>query len=62
MSIFDGEIFDGAIDLWDVATSEHIRTLTGHTDEVNSIAFSPDGKKSQAEEEDLLTGKSIYGM
>ena len=29
--------------LWNVATGETIRTLTGHTKEVASVAFSPDG-------------------
>ena len=31
------------IRLWDTVTGTHIRTLTGHTDWVNSVAFSPDG-------------------
>ena len=30
--------------LWDVATGETKATLEGHTDSVNSVAFSPDGK------------------
>ncbi len=45
-----------AIVLWDAGTDEHIRTITGdplvrgfdpdgHTRDVNSVAFSPDGKK-----------------
>ena len=29
--------------LWDVATGENIATLEGHTDDVNTLAFSPDG-------------------
>ena len=29
--------------LWDVETGKHIRTLTGHTALVTSVAFSPDG-------------------
>ena len=29
--------------LWDVNTGENIRTLEGHTDDVNSVVFSPDG-------------------
>ena len=35
---------DKTIKLWDVATGTEIRTLTGHTGGVNSVAFSPDGK------------------
>jgi WD40 repeat protein len=30
--------------LWDVATAGATTTLTGHTDEVESVAFNPDGK------------------
>ena len=30
--------------LWDPATGEHLRTLTGHTGEVYGVAFSPDGR------------------
>ncbi len=33
-----------AIFLWDPATGKEIRRLTGHTEEVISIDFSPDGK------------------
>jgi Tol biopolymer transport system component len=31
------------IALWDVATGTRLATLQGHTDRVNSVAFSPDG-------------------
>ena len=34
---------DGAIILWDVATRTPATTLTGHSDEVYSVAFSPNG-------------------
>ena len=30
--------------LWDPATGEPLRTLTGHTDRVKGVAFSPDGR------------------
>ena len=30
--------------LWDPATGEHRRTLTGHTNTVFGVAFSPDGR------------------
>ena len=32
-----------AIRLWDVATGENIHTFWGHTTDVQSLAFSPDG-------------------
>ena len=30
--------------LWDPATGEYLRTLTGHDDGVVGVAFSPDGR------------------
>jgi len=30
--------------LWDLATGQQIRSFAGHTDEVNAVAFSPDGR------------------
>jgi len=30
--------------LWDVSTGGCIRTLTGHTSEIYSVSFSPDGQ------------------
>ena len=36
---------DDVLGLWDAKTSRHIKTLTGHTDEVRSVSFSPDGRK-----------------
>ncbi|KAK4204395.1 hypothetical protein QBC40DRAFT_272760 [Triangularia verruculosa] len=34
-----------AIKLWNMATGESIRTLTGHTSTVSSVVFSPDGSR-----------------
>ena len=34
---------DNIVHLWDVMTGEQKRTLTGHTEGVQSLAFSPDG-------------------
>ena len=31
--------------LWDAASGELLETLTGHGDEVGSVAFSPDGTR-----------------
>ncbi|WP_392530274.1 protein kinase [Nostoc sp. C117] len=36
--------WDNTIKLWDINTGKEIRTLIGHTNWVNSVAFSPDGK------------------
>ena len=35
---------DGTIQLWDVNTGKHLRTLKGHTEMVSALIFSPDGK------------------
>ena len=34
---------DTTVKLWDTATGKRLHTLSGHTDEVRSVAFSPDG-------------------
>ncbi len=36
---------DQPVKLWDVATGQELLTLKGHTDDVWSVAFSPDGKR-----------------
>ena len=35
---------DHTIKLWDVASGNKVRTLSGHSDSVNCVAFSPDGR------------------
>jgi WD40 repeat protein/uncharacterized caspase-like protein len=35
---------DNAIKLWDVASGRELQSLTGHTDAVQSVAFSPDSR------------------
>jgi WD40 repeat protein len=39
-----GNCIQGEIKLWEVATGSLVRTLSGHTNWVNSVAFSPDGR------------------
>ncbi|MYA71295.1 hypothetical protein F4Y19_14675, partial [Candidatus Poribacteria bacterium] len=34
----------GEIQLWDVRTGNKLTTLTGHTAQVETLKFSPDGK------------------
>ena len=34
---------DNTVQLWDAQTGAHKTTLTGHTKQVNSVAYSPDG-------------------
>src|SRR5262249_35292672 len=35
---------DNVVRLWDVETGEEIYCFSGHTAEINGVAFSPDGK------------------
>ena len=35
--------YDGTVRLWDLATQEEVAILRGHTDEVSSVLYSPDG-------------------
>ena len=35
---------DNTACLWNATTGELLQVLTGHTDCINSVAFSPDGK------------------
>ena len=34
---------DHTVKIWDVKTGNNLMTLTGHTDSVSSVNFSPDG-------------------
>ena len=38
---------DETVRLWDAVTGAALQTLEGHSDLVNSVAFSPDGKVEQ---------------
>ena len=48
LRVWDGIIYTNAdyntVRLWDVATGQLKNTLIGHTDDVDSMVFSPDGK------------------
>jgi WD40 repeat protein len=44
---------DHTLKLWDVATTKELRTLTGHSDRVNSVAFSPDDRASGSDDHTL---------
>ena len=39
-----GFCIQGEIKLWDVSSGREVRTLKGHSNDVESVAFSPDGK------------------
>jgi WD40 repeat protein len=59
---------DKTIKLWDFQTSWCIKTFTGHTDQVHSISFSPDGKfivsgdATSIQTWNLETGNCLYNM
>ena len=37
--------YDNTVKVWDSTTGDCINTLQGHTDEVHSVAFNPDGTR-----------------
>jgi len=43
-SVFASASSDTTIRLWDIASGKIVRLLQGHTDWVNALAFSPDGR------------------
>lgn len=59
---------DGKIRIWDVQSGAKVRTLTGHSDEISGLAFSPDGKKivssgdASARLWDVSTGEELVAM
>ena len=40
----DDKCIQGAMKLWDVTTGEELRSFSGHTGWITSVAFSPDGR------------------
>jgi len=43
---------DNTLKIWDANTGKELHTLTGHTDAVRSVAFSPDGQRIVSGSED----------
>ena len=46
---------DRSITFWNVASGEHLRTLTGHDESIHNLAFSPDGKRLASVSSDHTT-------
>jgi WD40 repeat protein len=44
--------YDGAVQVWDVATGKETLALRGHSDGVRGVAFSPDGRCIASADED----------
>jgi WD40 repeat protein len=40
----DKKLWQGEIKIWDAASGKELQTLAGHSDEIESVAYSPDGK------------------
>ena len=38
--------YDNTLKLWKMSDYSLVKTLTGHTDHVSSVAFSPDGNQN----------------
>ena len=43
---------DKTLRLWEVASGKELRCFEGHTDYVNSVCFSPDGRYALSGSED----------
>ncbi|MCI0712876.1 MAG: WD40 repeat domain-containing protein [Chloroflexi bacterium] len=47
---------DRQIDIWDAATGTHLNQMTGHTDTIFSVMYSPDGKWIASGSKDTTVG------
>ena len=44
--------WDKTVRIWDLTTRKEIHAITGHIKQVNSVAYSPDGKRLVTASED----------
>ena len=45
---------DETVRLWDVTSRQEIATLEGHTSDVNSVSFSPDGQTPSGSDDETV--------
>jgi WD40 repeat protein/serine/threonine protein kinase len=67
--VWDAASGDPTVRVWDAATGKELLTLKGHTDPVNSVSFSPDGRRLASASHDqtvrvwdAATGKELLAL
>lgn len=44
-NLFNSDVLNGELKLWEINTAKEIRSFAGHSPDIKSLTFSPDGKK-----------------